>query len=301
MIAAKVYSNIKNDTQDMPEPNLSNVVADEYFKKRFIDGIPNNVGGNIYNYNNLVGSAYGTYEFYKNSVYEISETTKKIAIQFAGNAVQNVPFNITLHSTPTIVGSGTINSSGKIMGSFTIPDSVPVGYHELHLEIPTIEGDMYDSYEIIYVAYSEDDVDGDGIKNEADSCRTVAQTDVDEDKDSVDDACDGNVAGVSERPTFNDALRIASNEGLFTQQQISKLAMDSGSQETIGLQSIEKRQTVTAARSESLHTTSELRGESAVNPKNGFEIKPWVVGLLAIIVSTISIIVLRTKLLKQSR
>ncbi|MBX6334924.1 hypothetical protein IRY61_06340 [Candidatus Saccharibacteria bacterium] len=42
----------------------------------------------------------------------------------------------------------------------------------------------------MYIAASEDDIDGDGIRNEDEKCLAVEPANIDEDQDGIDDACD---------------------------------------------------------------------------------------------------------------
>jgi hypothetical protein len=54
-----------------------------------------------------------------------------------------------------------------------------------------VAGEPIDIYKSIYVAANESDYDDDGLPNAADSCDTWLNSGVDQDKDGIDDACDG--------------------------------------------------------------------------------------------------------------
>lgn len=231
MIASKVYTAIRNDTTGMPTPSKTKTKADEYFRDQFIDGTPNMVSGNLYNYNNLVGSALRTVDFYRGVGQRFTASAATILRQTTGTVQANAPFDIELHSTPTKIGSAVMKSEGDIDGSFTIPSSIEAGYHELHLKIPLIDGTTYDSYEIVYVASTVDDMDGDGVKDEDDSCVIVENSGVDEDHDGVDDACDGYIEG--KEASRDDTLHHLVGAGVFTQSEMDRII---ASNPSIGLE-----------------------------------------------------------------
>jgi hypothetical protein len=99
-------------------------------------------------------------------------------------------FRLWLNSEPVDLGTFTSDDEGNLHMSFTVPESVPTGFHTLHAYGKSITGDNMDIYKTVFIAASETDYDGDGISNSEDSCDMLPPTGIDEDKDSVDDACD---------------------------------------------------------------------------------------------------------------
>lgn len=116
------------------------------------------------------------------------------------NTLLNGMFNAVLHSDPINIGSIRADANGDIFGSVTIPNSVPVGYHTLHLYGADMAGNNIDIQKVVYVA-SQDGPAFNGL------CQIMADSDKDVDEDGIDDACDP-VIGVSPLKTTNDSTGI---------------------------------------------------------------------------------------------
>ena len=100
------------------------------------------------------------------------------------------PVVFELHSTPTSLGSvKPIN--GIVTTDVLLPNTMEPGYHTLHAYGTTIDNAIIDIQKIVYVAASEEDIDGDGVVNEDEKCLVGEPIIVDVDDDEIDDACDG--------------------------------------------------------------------------------------------------------------
>lgn len=97
---------------------------------------------------------------------------------------------IVLNSEPTYLGTFSPDSDGNLNLSLTIPDTIPTGFHTLHLYGQNVAGEPVDIYKTIYVAESPEDYDGDGIANNQDPCQIIEPSGQDVDQDGTDDACD---------------------------------------------------------------------------------------------------------------
>ncbi len=102
----------------------------------------------------------------------------------------NTSYQVVLHSDPINLGMVTTNANGDINTQITLPASMPAGFHTLHISGKNMADQTIDIYEIIYVAASITDYDGDGIPNSADQCLIVPLSGHDADQDGIDDACD---------------------------------------------------------------------------------------------------------------
>lgn len=111
-----------------------------------------------------------------------------------------------LWSTPTDLGTYQANSSGGIDIILSIPPSVPIGFHTLHLFGENLLGEKIDIQKIVYVANSEEDLDGDGVNDIDEPCGVFEASGQDEDNDGMDDACDGliDLSLVQEEKQVND-------------------------------------------------------------------------------------------------
>jgi len=110
-----------------------------------------------------------------------------------GSEVQLQPgsgYQIVLHSTPVLLGTGSVGADGNISNIVTIPADMAPGYHVLHLYSTDMAGDPVDIQKLVYVAASIDDYDGDNVLNGESPCLILPPSGQDVDRDSIDDACD---------------------------------------------------------------------------------------------------------------
>ena len=99
-------------------------------------------------------------------------------------------FSIEIHSTPINVGTFQTNSEGDINISMIIPDTVPPGYHTVHIYGQNSADQQLDVYDYVLIGESDTDFDGDGTLDKDEPCVFVAVANLDSDQDGFDDACD---------------------------------------------------------------------------------------------------------------
>lgn len=104
------------------------------------------------------------------------------------NGVKSV---FSIFSTPTDVGEFVSQENGDIVYDFVIPNSIPPGFHTLHVFTEDTDGNVLDIYKTFYLASSSHDWDGDGIRNELEPCGVFEPAEIDNDNDGIDDGCDG--------------------------------------------------------------------------------------------------------------
>ncbi|PID31629.1 hypothetical protein CR970_04645, partial [Candidatus Saccharibacteria bacterium] len=168
-------------TRDMPEPDLS--------AKPPTSGVA---------YNNLVASAPTGGNSFKRIVNFVSgydNIYHLIRKHHSSRATINElisgqSYEVWLYSTPTKIGTATVNPDGSLQLDITIPDSVEPGLHTVHIFAKDMGGRDVDIQKQVYVIASEDDFDGDGIPNSQEKCWLVEPANVDADHDGIDDACD---------------------------------------------------------------------------------------------------------------
>jgi len=118
----------------------------------------------------------------------------------------NAVYNLVLNSNPVNMGNYTADASGNINIATSIPANVPAGFHTLHLYGNDMLGNPIDIQQVVYVSAEANDLDGDGVSNDNDSCVLAAQSNVDYDQDGIDDDCDPVIAEAPVNPPADDIV-----------------------------------------------------------------------------------------------
>lgn len=96
-----------------------------------------------------------------------------------------------LHSDPINLGRYTVNSDGSLDATIVVPLNTPSGYHTLTLSGKTYSGEPIQYEQTVFIHGADlNDLDDDGIPDNADKCLFVEPSNTDIDSDGVDDACD---------------------------------------------------------------------------------------------------------------
>ncbi len=96
-------------------------------------------------------------------------------------------------SEPVELGRFVVDESGTLDVTVPLASESGPGAHTIHLYGYDRYGSALHSYQPVYVAHSVDDFDGDGVTNDADSCKVIYDSGIDNDADDIDDACDNEV------------------------------------------------------------------------------------------------------------
>ncbi len=151
---------------------------------------------------------------------QLNQVNTSISVKFETKSMlppaSNSTAKIEIHSNPVVLGEVPIDSSGTTTTSVSIPDSVPLGPHELHIYYTDIAGKVVDIYQYVYVIHSIDDYDGNGVPNSQEQCLLVPASGVDSDHDGIDDACDGEY--VKAQKDENTSSSSTSSESATTQR-----------------------------------------------------------------------------------
>lgn len=121
----------------------------------------------------------------------------KIAIE---NLKPNSTARIEIHSTPTVVGTFTVDQNGKLSQVLDLSGKVSPGAHELHVFAKNAAGEEQDLYQHILVTGTLNDVDGNNTSDSQQGCLFIQDSGIDYDQDGVDDACDGQIGEPSIQP-----------------------------------------------------------------------------------------------------
>lgn len=89
-----------------------------------------------------------------------------------------------------IIGTVSSGDNGDIGASVALPADIEAGSQTIDITGENQAGEPVDVYQPVYVPFSADDADGDGLPDLGDSCPGAVNSGRDADKDGVDDACD---------------------------------------------------------------------------------------------------------------
>lgn len=87
------------------------------------------------------------------------------------------PFVVQMYSDPVDLGTFMTDSQGILNFTATVPASVPAGYHRLRIFGTDASGRPIEFRQIVYVAASATDWDGDGTPNDQQRCIIALQND----------------------------------------------------------------------------------------------------------------------------
>lgn len=163
----------------------------------------------------------------KNSAYTklTSDTAKfkkdTVTIDIPEATLQpNNEVTVILYSDPFSLGTLATNAAGGFKGVLQVPESIPVGFHTLVLSGKTFSGEDIDLWQIIEVqGANPDDRDEDGIPDKNDKCMYLEASNIDQDADAIDDACD---------PFIGDKKDIAKQSGVTLAEVKQKYAIANG-------------------------------------------------------------------------
>lgn len=153
---------------------------------------------------------------------------------------------IEIHSTPTVLGNFTVNGQGVLDTLITIPDSIPSGYHEIHVIGLGTAGEPVNYYQTVFLAGPTGDINSNNVPDGKESCGFVEPSGQDYDKDGVDDACDKNIGNPPDPPpqtesTNADIIGVVNNQNQNALGRQEPVAQSQGSNGLQGASSSNSR------------------------------------------------------------
>ena len=179
LLSQKVLANTANLTAPMPAPRANNKPSLDY-SNALLQGVPKAAENQI-----------------QTEPIKWIDTDPKVLLKGekystnvpGGTLKQGSTVKGVLRSDPVTLFEGIHSDDTTFI--FEVPSEAPPGFHTFDIYGTTAEGMPIDLRQVVYVAETPDDFDGDGTKNDQESCLLVSPAGVDEDQDGVDDGCDG--------------------------------------------------------------------------------------------------------------
>lgn len=132
----------------------------------------------------------GVVEQFKN----IATINTEVSKVFVDNLKSGSQAKVEIHSTPTEIGTFTVNEQGVLDTEITIPDSISPGFHEIHVIGQDIAGRPVEYYQPVFMTGPEGDLNANSVPDNQEQCGLTGDTGVDEDQDGIDDGCDGHIS-----------------------------------------------------------------------------------------------------------
>ncbi len=126
---------------------------------------------------------------------------------------QNSPLQLTLYSTPRSLGTFLVSDDGSVEGEYTLPDDIESGYHTLVARGVRPDGQPVEYRQTIYINNPAKPLSG--------QCKVVQDSGYDQDKDGVDDACDGEITANNQIFMQDSVLPVEKDPPTITQNNVS--------------------------------------------------------------------------------
>lgn len=97
---------------------------------------------------------------------------------------------LTLHSDAVNLGTVQVVNGAIVPATLQIPSDTQPGFHQLVLDVTYTDGSTSKFIQPLFITGPQDDIDGDGIKNNVDTCEFITPSGKDVDGDGIDDNCD---------------------------------------------------------------------------------------------------------------
>jgi hypothetical protein len=117
---------------------------------------------------------------------------------------------LEMQSNPVGLGSFTADNKGVISENIELPRTIEPGFHTIYAYGINGSGQDTMAEKLVYVVYSSEDFDGDGVLNKDEACLVGEPAGVDDDKDGTDDACDGFI----DKPPKEEVVQLPGNNNL---------------------------------------------------------------------------------------
>lgn len=171
LLKSKILSITDNLSSPMPEPDPTKTMPDPSPSLDILKVPKSN--RTIKTIKNITGTNGGVMEVGKT---QFMRSPLGMAVS-AGSIVK-----AWINSTPHYIGEFTATQNDDVELNFTLPDSIPSGFHTLHLYTKNTSGEEMDFFMTVFV-----------INGIVGSCQVVQDSEIDLDDDIIDDACDGHI------------------------------------------------------------------------------------------------------------
>lgn len=162
LLAQAVNRTTQSLTTPMPHPNANVAIPENLAVVRGLLTVEEETPS----IEGIVDFAYPPYQNYASAGgnYSGSMSSDTYGLQ------PNTRYELWMASTPTFIGNVMSDANGVVNYNITVPTDVDPGQHTLYLKGIAINGEPITIEQQMYVIASEDDWDGDGIRNEDSPC-----------------------------------------------------------------------------------------------------------------------------------
>ncbi|MES2971826.1 MAG: GDSL-type esterase/lipase family protein [Patescibacteria group bacterium] len=172
LLKTAILDKTANLSLPMPSPNSAIILPDIQSTLPILNAPKSTPTRPVHIIQSYTGNEADILEFGKTWAYEYTGLSDVVQV---GSSVKAV-----LNSAPVNLGEFPVDASGNVTITTNIPNSVPTGFHTLHLYGKNSSGEEVDIYKTVYVSNG----------TPANSCTVVEPSNIDTDKDNQDDACD---------------------------------------------------------------------------------------------------------------
>jgi|GEM_PF-1463711 len=164
LLALAIELQTSNFTKQMPKPNAAVTEPTVSDAAALLMGVPS-TGRPVRTLQPLPDSVDDVLYKKTDSIAQLNVNTINIGGLQADSTVQ-----AWLHSDPINLGTYSVDANGNAKLTVALPDSAPVGFHMLYLDVTDADGQEERLFKTVYVAATPDDLDGNGMPNSLEPC-----------------------------------------------------------------------------------------------------------------------------------
>jgi lysophospholipase L1-like esterase len=199
LFAKAIRSNTNNFTKPMPSPNIHASIPVEKSEQLIMNAPDQNIDSN-YQPRMLFFDEYITDDvIFLGDKIRITTTRESYLLK------ESTSYEIWLYSDPLLLAEVTTDQYGAINEEIQLPETAELGLHTVKIKGKDAADTPSVIYKTVYVGFSEEDYDGDGIPNEQDPCPFF-----EDDKSALCTSPIGGISPVEDEPSEENHTQTSS-------------------------------------------------------------------------------------------